>query len=376
MLKKTICIMDAQMYSVIGGGQIVVKSLINYLHNEYNIIYIGENDEFSNLTNIKSIKPLKPFFYKMHLNKMHKIAKAIEKICFKFPIIANIIIKKIDIKADIIISNSISDYLVIKVNKRIAYNSAVIVKHHPYYEFNQKYPNYIIKNKKYFILVESITEKRHQNKSYGKNVEVIYPPVKIKKRLCIKNVSNNLIEKTKNKKVILSIGRLSENQKRFSKAILSVNELVKFENKFIYIIVGNGPDKEKYQKLIDKLNLNNYVLLAGFINEDEKNFLLKKSKLLLITSDRETFGLTMAEALGFGVPVISTKTDGAKDFIKNGRNGFLVNPDEKEISDKIKFLLNLDNKKYKKMQNFAKKSFYKVNPHNFVKNMKNILNIL
>ena len=84
----------------------------------------------------------------------------------------------------------------------------------------------------------------------------------------------------------------------------------------------------------------------------------------------------MAEALGFGVPVISTKTDGAKDFIKNGRNGFLVNPDEKEISDKIKFLLNLDNKKYKKMQNFAKKSFYKVNPHNFVKNMKNILNIL
>ena len=368
--------MDTQIYSVIGGGQIFVKSLINYLHNEYNIIYIGESDEFSNLTNIKSIKPLKPFFYKMHLNKMHKIAKAIEKICFKFPLIANIIIKKFNINADIIISNSISDYLVIKANKRIEYNSAVIVKHHPYYEFNQKYPNYIIKNKKFVILVESTTEREYQSKYYGKNVKVIYPPVKIKKRLFIKNISNDLIEKTEDKKVILSIGRLSENQKRFSKAILSINELVKFENKFIYIIVGDGPDKEKYQKLIDKLNLNNYVLLAGFINEDEKNFLLKKSKLLLITSDRETFGLTMAEALGFGVPVISTKTDGAKDFIKNGRNGFLVNPDEKEISDKIKFLLNLDNKKYKKMQNFAKKSFYKVNPHNFVKNMKNILNIL
>ncbi|MCW1294588.1 MAG: glycosyltransferase, partial [Candidatus Parvarchaeum sp.] len=178
------------------------------------------------------------------------------------------------------------------------------------------------------------------------------------------------IEKVAGKKVILSIGRLSENQKRFSVAISAMKELTKSGENFLYLIAGDGPDKERYQKMINSLQLQDKVLLLGFINEDEKSFLLSVSKAVLIVSDRETFGLSMAEALRFGVPVVSTKTSGSLDFIENGKNGFLVDSDAKEISKKISYILKLKNKEYNKMKINSEKSCSKLKPEIATKNIK------
>ena len=369
-MQKTICITDTQMYSINGGGQVFVRSIINGLQKNYNIIYIGDSDEFLGYGKIKTIKPFKSFVYKLGINKMHILDRGIERLCFRLPALSKLIIKKIELNSDVIISNSTVDYLTLKRNNGIHYKSAIIVKHHPYYKFNQKYPGFIINGHKFFIFVENNEEQKSLSKDYGEGVVVVYPPVNIKEKYDKENVAKGLIEKVAGKKVILSIGRLSENQKRFSVAISAMKELTKSGENFLYLIAGDGPDKERYQKMINSLQLQDKVLLLGFINEDEKSFLLSVSKAVLIVSDRETFGLSMAEALRFGVPVVSTKTSGSLDFIENGKNGFLVDSDAKEISKKISYILKLKNKEYNKMKINSEKSCSKLKPEIATKNIK------
>ena len=369
-MQKTICIIDTQLYSINGGGQVVVRSLIDGLQKNYKIIYIGDSNEFLDYSNVKTIKPFKEFVYRLRINKMHTLAKGIEKFCFRLPTLSKLILNRIKLNSNILISNSTSDYLTLKSNLGINYEAAIVVKHHPYYKLNRKYPGYIIKNHKFLIFVENHEEQKKLSKYYGRNVIVVYPPVKIKEKYNKNNVSKSLSKKIEGKKVILSIGRLSENQKKFSIAISAMNELAKAGEDFLYIIVGEGPDKEKYQKMINKLQLQKRILLTGFINEDEKSFLLRNSKVVLVVSDRETFGLSMAEALRFGVPVISTRTSGSLDFIKDGKNGFLVNNDEKEIAEKIQYILKLNQSRYIEIKKNSKQSSSKLKPEITIKNIE------
>lgn len=369
-MQKTICITDTQLYSINGGGQVTVRALINGLQKDYNIIYIGDSNEFLDYGKVMTIKPFKEFVYRLRINKMHILARGIERLCFKLPSLSKLIIKRIKLDSDVIISNSTVDYLTLKRNKDINYKAAIVLKQHPYYKFNQKYPGFIIEGHRFFIGVENHEEQESLSKERWKNIIVIYPPVNIKEKYNKGNIAESLIERIKGKKVILSIGRLSENQKRFSIAISAINELAKTGENFLYLIAGDGPDKERYQNMINGLQLQDKVLLLGFVNEDEKSFLLSISKVLLIVSDRETFGLNMAEALRFGVPVISTRTSGSLDFIKDGKNGFLVDRDAKDISKKILYILELNKKDYNRMKINSKKSSSKLKPETTIKNIK------
>jgi glycosyltransferase involved in cell wall biosynthesis len=78
----------------------------------------------------------------------------------------------------------------------------------------------------------------------------------------------------------------------------------------------------------------------------------------------------MAEALRFGVPVISTRTSGSLDFIKNGKNGFLVNNDEKEIAKKLEYILKLNRSEYIKIKKNSKISSRELKPEIAIKKVK------
>lgn len=363
--------MDTQLYSIRGGGQVVVSSLVEWLTKEYKVVYVGDN-EFKKYT-LKEIKPFSNVIYKLGINRRHLIAKGFEKLFMKFPELSHFSIRKADIEAKVAISNSPIDYLFIKNNPNFDYKSIIIIKHNPYYIFSEKYPDSIIRDKDYLILVENETERKELARKYRDKVKVWYPPVKIKEKIDMKNVSDRIIELVKDKKVVISIGRLDEKQKRFSLGIRSMKKLIELEKNLIYLIVGEGPDEKIYKKQINSLKLENKVVLTGFLNEDEKAFLLKSAKVLLSVSDRETFGLVMAEGLGHGLPVISTKTYGALDFIKDGENGFLVDANEAEIAKKIKHILDLDENEYKRMSYAAKKSYLQFKPEYAMRNFINII---
>lgn len=122
---------------------------------------------------------------------------------------------------------------------------------------------------------------------------------------------------------IVSVGRLSD-QKNYDLSIDAFAKLHKTYPNLTYYIYGKG-DKENYLKeKIKKLNLQNFVFLKGF--ENDRNIIYGDKDIYLMTSKFEGMPNTLAEAMCFGVPSISTNCEfGPSDLIMNEDMGILLN---------------------------------------------------
>lgn len=87
------------------------------------------------------------------------------------------------------------------------------------------------------------------------------------------------------------------------------------------MMVGEGPEKEKAEKLCIKLGISNKVIFFGKSHEIDK--ILCFSDLFLLPSETESFGLAALEAMASGVPVISSNTGGIPEVNKQGVTGYL-----------------------------------------------------
>ena len=86
------------------------------------------------------------------------------------------------------------------------------------------------------------------------------------------------------------------------------------------ILIGDGPDFKKIQKMVQTKGLDSIVQFLG----KTKNIkdVLEKTDLFLLPSESESFGLVALEAMSFGVPVITTSSGGIVDLVVNNENGY------------------------------------------------------
>ena len=144
-------------------------------------------------------------------------------------------------------------------------------------------------------------------------IKAIYNPylLKIKKR--------NLCKK---KNIILSIGRLRK-QKDFQTLIKGFNEFLRKFPNYKLIILGDGPDKIKILKLISRLNLENKVILKGWVNNTEKY--LSYCKVFALTSLYEGLGNVYIDAVNYEVPCVYTKCNsGPNEILLDDKGGYPI----------------------------------------------------
>jgi glycosyltransferase involved in cell wall biosynthesis len=84
--------------------------------------------------------------------------------------------------------------------------------------------------------------------------------------------------------------------------------------KYKLLIVGDGPEKERIKKLINKKNLDNSCFVLDSITYPEK--LIHDSKLVLMGSFSEAMPVTILEAFALDVPIVSTPAQGCLDVFK------------------------------------------------------------
>ena len=109
-------------------------------------------------------------------------------------------------------------------------------------------------------------------------------------------------------------------------------------------IVGEGKEKQNLVQLCTQLKLNNAVHFKGQISNSEVYELLRKNNIFVLPSVREGFGIAYAEAMYNGCITIGTKHEGIDGFIVNGKNGYLIEPNVEEITQKIYYILDKNNK--------------------------------
>lgn len=108
------------------------------------------------------------------------------------------------------------------------------------------------------------------------------------------------------------------------------------------MMVGEGPEKEGAERLVEELGISDRVIFFGNSNEIDR--ILCFSDLFLLPSQTESFGLAALEAMASSVPVISTNTGGLPEVNEDGYSGYLseVNAIDDMSVNAIKILSDID----------------------------------
>jgi len=91
-----------------------------------------------------------------------------------------------------------------------------------------------------------------------------------------------------------------------------------------FLLIGDGETRPQIEHLAQELQLDERLILTGFIREQE--MIYADTDLLVLTSDNEGLPVAVIESLASGKPVVSTCVGGVPELIRDGVNGFLVPP--------------------------------------------------
>ncbi|MDX1535227.1 MAG: glycosyltransferase [Candidatus Spechtbacterales bacterium] len=172
-------------------------------------------------------------------------------------------------------------------------------------------------------LCNSSSVQRKIKKFYGRDSEIVYPPLDFQKF--------NTFSFKKPKEHFLIVGRMVP-YKRFDLAIKAFNEL-----KLPLTVVGSGPEYNKLKEMAGST-----IEFTGLISEDELAQYYATSKALIFPQE-EDFGITALESMAAGRPVIAYKKGGALESIKEPETGIFF--DEQTVESLMDAVI-----KFKKMK--------------------------
>jgi glycosyltransferase involved in cell wall biosynthesis len=163
-------------------------------------------------------------------------------------------------------------------------------------------------------------------------------------KICIENHFGIDI---KGKKILLSVGRLVE-RKGFHWFIENVfEEATKGRDDVCYLIVGDGPMKERIERSIASLGpAGRNIHALGFVDEEWlKRFYAISDIFVLpnikVSGDMEGFGIVGLEAASANLPIIATEIEGMTDFLKNDVNSFMIpEGDASQFANRLAMLID------------------------------------
>ena len=109
--------------------------------------------------------------------------------------------------------------------------------------------------------------------------------------------------------------------------IIKTMNKIKDEN-FMMLLVGDGPEIEKYKKMIEEYNLQDKIIFTGK-RKDMKNF-YRSVDLLFFPSRGEGLAGAIMEAMSTSLPIVSSRIPCTTDLVKEGENGFLCEIEDVE----------------------------------------------
>ena len=123
-------------------------------------------------------------------------------------------------------------------------------------------------------------------------------------------------------------------------------------------IVGSGPEYDNLNELILNLGMQKQIILYGEANREEVRELLQTSDAFILSSEYETFGVVVIEAMACGLPVISTKCGGPESIIQDDKVGILTEINEDSLSSALTFMYNnIENYDSKYIRKYVEDNF-------------------
>lgn len=218
-------------------------------------------------------------------------------------------------------------------------------------EIENKLFQFYIKNSDKIILLAKIWKEKFDTlfSSYNKNSDYIYnafTPV-------------NCINYKYRTKTIVFAAHFDHN-KAYDIMLKAFELVLKKHSDWQLIMMGNG-EVEKGILLARELKLGKNVTFTGYITGEKKEKYFQEASIYCMCSYREGFPMTVLEAWGYGIPVITTPVGGLPDVIEEKKNAIVFKfGDYHDLANKIDYLISnreLRNYMSDYSQNFVSKIF-------------------
>jgi glycosyltransferase involved in cell wall biosynthesis len=150
-------------------------------------------------------------------------------------------------------------------------------------------------------------------------------------------------EITQKEKTVLVVSRLSEIQKRISICLKVWKSIVSIMPEWKLVIVGDGPDKNQYERYVKEQSINNVF----FVGQQKSYEYYKKASVFMMTSAFEGFPMVLLEAAQMGViPVVMDSFKALHTIIENNINGVIVpNNDVNAFTQALLWIMKNDEKR-------------------------------
>lgn len=333
-MKKKVC-MVVQDTMVKGGIAAVVNGYRgSQLEKDFNIIYVESYKDGS------------------------KVTKLLKAICGYFHFAKVLLIDKPDL-VHIHSSFGPSFYRKIPFIYMASWAKKPIVNHIHGADFDE------------FFVNATATKKRQIKKVYNKctvlialseewkeKLSLIVPECKIK---IIENYSflheDALEQRLKRKcnNTVLFLGELGKRKGCFDIPVV-VREVKKAIHDVTFILAGTGSkvDENAIRQLVSENGVTDNIIFPGWIRGEEKDRLLRKTDVFFLPSYNEGMPMSVLDAMGYGVPIVSTKVGGIPKIVHDGENGYCCNAgDVKSMSTSIVKMLTI----HDLLNNMSKESY-------------------
>ena len=148
------------------------------------------------------------------------------------------------------------------------------------------------------------------------SIKVIYNGTKLK------NKPNPIVDQPNDYLKLITVGRLAP-WKNIDIIIEALSDYKKANQNFIFYIVGSGPEEIKLKKLVNDLDLENFVIFTGQLQKEDLNYYLQKSDIYIQASSYEGLPHVILEAMSHNLSIISTPIGGTNEVIQDGKNGWV-----------------------------------------------------
>lgn len=178
------------------------------------------------------------------------------------------------------------------------------------------------------IVKDSISK---EYKIDGSKIPVILNGINLKK--CVPKESYEIHTPIK----ILHVGRFAKQKNHVG--LIDAFELFHSEySESLLYLIGDGPEYERIQRIVNQKKIQSSVIFVGLT--DKVLQYMHKSDLFVLSSLYEGIPMTIIEAMGTGLPIVSTNVGGVPDMIVDKKDGLLVDMSSQSIANALKLLVS------------------------------------
>ena len=147
----------------------------------------------------------------------------------------------------------------------------------------------------------------------------------------------------RDKKVIIFVGTLAvvKGVKYLIEA-MNIMKIMNQENQqTTLLLVGDGEEKHSLESLAKRLQLGKSTSFIGRVNHERVSEYMFAADVFVLPSLSEGFPVVIPEAMAAGLPIVTTNVRGLPEIVKDGENGFTVEPQNpQQLAEKISLLLD------------------------------------